>query len=116
MVSRNVAMSKPGFGRFSARCFLVAACGLCFAVNSHAAANEDYNQMKKECNFEAGGKTAEMQKPAMRECSQNRTDEMKASGSEDAQHAKIKACDAESKGVAKEKREKFQKECYARQR
>jgi hypothetical protein len=92
---------------------LVAGCG----VSTFAfSADEQANRMKEECSREAGSKSSESQEKTMRDCSQNRTGELRATGSEGAQRAKIKACDAEAKGMDAKAQPRFLKECYAKEK
>lgn len=107
------------FSFFASHCRIACiaislAAGL--SVSCAHAADKPYDQRKQECAEIAGGRSYELQNDAMRECTQDGTGKLRATGVEGEQHARAKACDAQAKSVDVQDRSRFLKECYAAKR
>lgn len=93
---------------------ILMAAGL--AISCAHAADKPYDQRKQDCAEIAGGRSYELQNDAMRECTQDGTEKLRATGVEGAQRARIKSCDAQAKSIDVQDRPRFLKECYAAKR
>lgn len=104
---------------YTAQCRKACAAGFLLAsavfLSVHAAEKADAakDKTREECAEVAGGKTADLQRGAMADCTQGRTSELRASGMEGKEHATVKSCDARAKGIEESKRERFLRECHA---